>query len=211
MGSSVRKTSQKIKKLLNEAIENNPNTNVADIIPNVAEQTLRSKRAKGYFGDKDFIALAGGGLACFKKVSAIGYENFLHEYSLEPGRLSVIDATKIVESILNSIEEDTGEIESPLIFSAFQTTMTQMLLNGMTNPEDFLTLFCEKFITLIIREEAGEELLDTFKNTTNENFNKPIEDFAKKYVREKFSSHIKKCDSQEQITDLIKQLQAELK
>ena len=98
-----------------------------------------------------------------------------------------------------------------MIFSAFQTTMTQMLLNGMTNPEDFLTLFCEKFITLIIREEAGEELLDTFKNTTNENFNKPIEDFAKKYVREKFSSHIKKCDSQEQITDLIKQLQAELK
>lgn len=37
MGSSVRKTSQKIRKLLNEAIEENPNTNVADIIPNVAE------------------------------------------------------------------------------------------------------------------------------------------------------------------------------
>lgn len=130
---------------------------------------------------------------------------------MEPDRLSVIDATKIVESILNSIEEDTGEIESPLIFSAFQTTMTQMLLNGMTNPEDFLTLFCEKFITLIIREEAGEELLNTFKNATNENFNKPIEDFAKKYVQEKFLSHIKQCDSQEHITDLIKQLQAELK
>lgn len=89
--------------------------------------------------------------------------------------------------------------------------MTQMLLNGMTNPEDFLTLFCEKFITLIIREEAGEELLNTFKNATNENFNKPIEDFAKKYVQEKFLSHIKQCDSQEHITDLIKQLQAELK
>ena len=110
MGSSVRKTSQKIRKLLNEAIEENPNTNVADIIPNVAEQTLRSKRAKGYFGDKDFIALAGGGLACFRKVSAIGFENFLHEYSLEPDRLSVIDATKIVESILNSIEEDLSLI-----------------------------------------------------------------------------------------------------
>lgn len=211
MGSSVRKTSQKIRKMLNEAVQEDPNTNIADIIPNVAEQTLRSKRAKGYFGDKDFIALAGGGIACFKKVSTIGFENFLREYSLEPGRLSVIDATKIVESILNSIEEDNGEIESPLIFSAFQTTMTQMLLNGMTNPEDFLTLFCEKFITLIIREEAGDDLLTIFKNATNENLNKSVENFAKEYVRNKFLVHIKQCNNLENITELIKQLQAELK
>lgn len=67
MGSSVRKTSAKIKKLLKETIELNPSVDCKEVVPQVAEQTLRSRKTKGYFGDKDFVVLAGGGFSCFKR------------------------------------------------------------------------------------------------------------------------------------------------
>lgn len=208
MGSSVRKTSAKIKRLLKETIELNPLVDCKEVVPQVAEQTLRSKKTKGYFGDKDFVVLAGGGFSCFKKAKAIGFEGFLNEYEIKSEKLTVIDVQKIVESILDNIEEEKGEIDSLMILSAFQSAMTEMLLNKMTEPETFLSLFCETFITMVIREDASEELSAAFKDTDIDIVNRNIKDFAHDYVNDNFGQLIHQCSNDEiQIEELIQKLQ----
>jgi hypothetical protein len=208
MGSSVRKTSAKIKKLLKDTIELNPSVDCKEVIPQVAVETLRSKKTKGYFGDKDFVVLAGGGFACFKRVKEVGLDIFLQDYNVQREELTVIEVQKIIEIILDKIEEENGEIDSILILSAFQSAMANMLLGKLTDPTEFLSIFCEIFISMIIREDANEALTSMFKDTATETFNKNIEEFSKKYVKENFMELIENCSNGEiQIEELIKKLQ----
>lgn len=208
MGSSVRKTSAKIKKLLKDTIELNPSVDCKEVIPQVAVETLRSKKTKGYFGDKDFVVLAGGGFACFKRVKEVGLDIFLQDYNVQREELTVIGVQKIIEIILDRIEEENGEIDSILILSAFQSAMANMLLGKLTDPTEFLSIFCEIFISMIIREDANEALTSMFKDTSTETFNKNIEEFSKRYVKENFMELIENCSNGEiQIEELIKKLQ----
>lgn len=208
MGSSVRKTSAKIKKLLKDTIELNPSVDCKEVIPQVAVETLRSKKTKGYFGDKDFVVLAGGGFACFKRVKAVGLDTFLQDYNVHREELTVIEVQKIIEVILDRIEEENGEIDSILILSAFQSAMANMLLGKLTEPTEFLCIFCEIFISMIIREDANEALTSMFKDTSTDTFNKNIEEFSKTYVKENFLELIKSCSNGEiQIQELINKLQ----
>jgi hypothetical protein len=211
MGSSVRKTSEKIKKLLKETIELNPSVDCKDVVPQVAEQTLRSRKTKGYFGDKDFVVLAGGGFSCFKKAAAMGIDNFLNEYEIQSEKLTVMDTQKIIDSILDKIEEDKGDIDSPMILAAFQTAMTEMLLNKISDPVKFLLSFCEIFITMVIREDASEELSAAFKDTDIAIVDKNIKEFANAYVEKNFLALIQQCNNEEiQIEELIQKMQATL-
>lgn len=211
MGSSVRKTSAKIKKLLKETIDLNPTVDCKEVIPQVAEQTLRSRKTKAYFGDKDFAVLAGGGFACFKKAKEIGFDSFLQEYNIATDKLTIIEVQKIIETILDKIEDERGEIDSLMILSAFQSTMTKMLLNKLDEPEEFLNSFCQIFITMVIREDASEELTTAFKDASVDELNKNIEEFALNYVHEKFSTLINQCNKGEiQIEELIKKMQEKL-
>ena len=208
MGSSVRKTSAKIKKLLKDTIELNPSVDCKEVIPQVAVETLRSKKTKGYFGDKDFVVLAGGGFACFKRVKEVGLDTFLQDYNIQREELTVIEVQKIIEVILDRIEEENGEIDSILILSAFQSAMANMLLGKLTEPTEFLSIFCEIFISMIIREDANEALTSMFRDISTETFNKSIEEFSKRYVKENFMILIENCSNGEiQIEDLIKKLQ----
>ncbi|EOS30976.1 hypothetical protein C807_01551 [Lachnospiraceae bacterium 28-4] len=208
MGSSVRKTSAKIKKLLKDTIELNPSVDCKEVIPQVAVETLRSKKTKGYFGDKDFVVLAGGGFACFKRVKEVGLDTFLQDYNIQREELTVIEVQKIIEVILDRIEEENGEIDSILILSAFQSAMANMLLGKLTEPTEFLSIFCEIFISMIIREDANEALTSMFRDISTETFNKSIEEFSKRYVKENFMVLIENCSNGEiQIEELIKKLQ----
>ena len=208
MGSSVRKTSAKIKKLLKDTIELNPSVDCKEVIPQVAVETLRSKKTKGYFGDKDFVVLAGGGFACFKRVKEVGLDTFLQDYNIQREELTVIEVQKIIEVILDRIEEENGEIDSILILSAFQSAMANMLLGKLTEPTEFLSIFCEIFSSMIIREDANEALTSMFRDISTETFNKSIEEFSKRYVKENFMILIENCSNGEiQIEELIKKLQ----
>ena len=208
MGSSVRKTSAKIKKLLKDTIELNPSVDCKEVIPQVAVETLRSKKTKGYFGDKDFVVLAGGGFACFKRVKEVGLDTFLQDYNIQREELTIIEVQKIIEVILDRIEEENGEIDSILILSAFQSAMANMLLGKLTEPTEFLSIFCEIFISMIIREDANEALTSMFRDISTETFNKSIEEFSKRYVKENFMVLIENCSNGEiQIEELIKKLQ----
>ena len=208
MGSSVRKTSAKIKKLLKETIDLNPTVSTKEVIPQVATETLRSKKTKGYFGDKDFAVLAGGGFACFKKMKAIGLDNFLQEYIEDNKKLTLPQVSKVIEAILDGIEEENGEIESMLILAAFKNAMTKMLLNKIEEPSEFLTNFCEMFIASVIREDASEELTSAFKDTSIDIFDNDILEFSEHYVKEKFSDLILRSSNDElDIKELIQKMQ----
>jgi len=98
-----------------------------------------------------------------------------------------------------------------MILSAFQSAMTEMLLNKLTDPAKFLTLFCEVFIAMVIREDASEELSAAFKYTDVEIVNKDIKDFSNEYVKTNFLQVIQQCCNDEiQIEELIQKLQAVL-
>ena len=194
--------------MLIDTIELNPSVDCKEVIPQVAVETLRSKKTKGYFGDKDFVVLAGGGFACFKRVKEVGLDTFLQDYNIQREELTVIEVQKIIEVILDRIEEENGEIDSILILSAFQSAMANMLLGKLTEPTEFLSIFCEIFISMIIREDANEALTSMFRDISTETFNKSIEEFSKRYVKENFMVLIENCSNGEiQIEELIKKLQ----
>lgn len=211
MGSSVRKTSAKIKKLLKETLASNPNTDSKEVIPHVAEQTLRSKKTKGYFGDKDFVVLAGGGFACFKKAKEVGFDIFIQEYNVDVERLTLTETQKIIEAILDGIEEDNGDIDSVILLTAFQSAMTDMLMKKLTDPAEFLYVFCTNFITMIIREDICEALTSEFKKTSAEVINESIQSFSDTYVKKNFASLINECNKGEiKIEELLRKMQEKL-
>lgn len=122
-----------------------------------------------------------------------------------------MDTQKIIDSILDKIEEDKGDIDSPMILAAFQTAMTEMLLNKISDPVKFLLSFCEIFITMVIREDASEELSAAFKDTDIAIVDKNIKEFANAYVEKNFLALIQQCNNEEiQIEELIQKMQATL-
>ena len=208
MGTSVRKTTAKIKKLLKDTVDTNPNVEPDEIIPDVANQTIKSKKAKAYFGDKDFAVLTGGGMSCFSRIASGGYERFYHDFDVDKENLTAIDIQKIIEAILDEIEKENGDIQSSFILNAFKTAMTKALLESITNPIDFLTIFCEIFLTMIIREAACEEILSQFKSAEPVSVDESIASFAKNYVHTNLSSCIKDCVTKgADIQTLIQSLQ----
>ncbi len=211
MGTSVRKTSAKIKKLLKDTITDNPNTDYNDVIPEVAKEVIKSKKTKNYFSTSDFEILVGGGISCFRKAATIGYEGFVKDFGYDPEKMTVIEAEKIIESILDSIEEENGDIESALILSAFKITMCELLLDKTTNPTEFLLMYCQKFFELIIREEANETLVEAFKDANAREISATIAQFASDYVNNNYLASIQKCISKTmKIKELINLLQKEL-
>jgi len=212
MGTSVRKTSAKIKKLLRDTVEANPNIKPEEIIPEVANQTIKSKKAKAYFGDKDFVVLSGGGMSCFSKIASEGYESFYHEYDVDGDNLSAIDIQKIIEAILDTIEQENGDIQSSFILNAFKAAMTKALLENITNPIDFLTIFCEIFLAMIVREDASEEILAQFNSTSPSKIDETIASFSREYVKTNLSLCIRDCVTKgADIQTLIQSLQNCLK
>lgn len=212
MGTSVRKTSEKIKKLLKDTLQENPQITVEAIVPEVANETIKARKTKSYFGDKDFLVLAGGGLSYFRKIAIIGYDGFVREHEYNPETISVIEIQKIIETILDKIEQENGDIQSSFILNAFKITMTEVLTDKITDPVVFLRRLCEVFLDMIIREEASEELTSAFKGTAPDKLDESISQFTKKYVEQHFNDCIEKCVRNEMdITELVSELQKRLK
>lgn len=212
MGTSVRKTSEKIKKLLKDTLQENPQASVDVMVPEVAKETIKARKTKGYFGDKDFLVLAGGGLSCFRKIATIGYDGFLREHDFDPTKISIIEIQKVIEAILDKIEEENGDIQSSFILNAFKLTMTNVLMDKITDPTIFLTRFCEVFLDMIIREEASEELSSAFKGVAPDKLDESISQFTKSYVAQHFADCIAKCVHNEMdIPELVAELQKRLK
>ena len=207
MGTSGRNTSKKIKQLLGKMKSEQPDIKISDVIPDIVGATLKAKITKNYLGDKDFSTFVGSGVATFKSASKHGYDEFIQGFDINPDNVGEIEREKIINAILDDIEEKNGEIESELLLSAFRSAVTEMLINKSVDPYQFLVRFCEIFIIMIVREEASESLHEAFLSTDNDEMQNPIEQFAKDYVKKSFSTIIEDYISGKiSVSELIKKL-----
>lgn len=212
MGTSVRKTSKRIKELLENTLQENPQVTIEIIVPKVASEVIKAGKTKKYFDDKDFSILVGGGLSCFRKIASVGYNDFVREYGYNPETISVIEIQKIIETILDNIEKENEDIQSSFILNAFKLVMTNVLMAKVASPFVFLRQFCEVFLDMIIREEISEELSSAFKEIAPDKLDDSISQFIEVYIEENFNDCIKKCvDNEINITELIVELQKRLK
>lgn len=216
MGTSVKKTSRIVKRLLEQSRGLNEQEEIEKIIPNICTEVIKSKKTRKYFEDNDFIVLANSGFSYFKKIKTEGFDKALEEYNvklekIEDDKLSAIQVQKVIESILDKVEDDNKEIESSFILGAFQVAMTKMLLNNFNEPEQFLTLFCETFISKIITEEANEEIIEEFKEISINEISNNISAFSRLYVEENFKDIILQCCNNEtNLENLIDEMKVKL-
>lgn len=211
MGTSKRKTTLRIKKLLDDTIKDDPEVKIEEVIPSVAKEAMKTRRTKKYFGDSEFAVLAGGGVSCFRKISSVGYDTFLHDYDIDETEGSAIKIQKLIEAIIDEIEKENGDIQSSFILNAFKLTMTKVFTEGTTDPRSFLVKLCEVFLEMIIRESASENLVTAFGDTTPENVDSNIAQFSISYVENHFSDIIDACVKDEiNITELVAELQKRL-
>lgn len=211
MGTSSRKTSAQIKKLIEKAREVDPQVDWEALIPDISQGALRAKKARQYFGDREFIVLAGGGYASAKKIREVGIDQFAVELGVVLKGDRTIDIEKIVEAILSNLETE-AEIATSLLLNAFKLAFTQYLIQQDLRAEEYLALFLRIVIRMAIEEAAKEELLNQYKETQFGDISISIDEFASRYVQEKFTDLIAGYASgQISVHEFIDAIQAVLK
>ena len=83
MGTSVKKTSRIVKRLLEQSRGLNEQEEIEKIIPNICTEVIKSKKTRKYFEDNDFIVLANSGFSYFKKIKTEGFDKVLEEYNVK--------------------------------------------------------------------------------------------------------------------------------
>lgn len=191
MGSSTRNIQKKIKQILKDS-----NGTIDETLPKVINETIRMKKAKKYFGDKDFGNLVTGGMA---GISALGKGTFKEDYGLEYNidLEQDIDIThnelkieQITEAILDKVEEN-DEIENSLILSTFKITMAEVILNRLLNGEEFLQKFMSNLLYSLIMENINEALLEFYEDIHTKDFKDKVKEFASNTIKEYMSKPIK--------------------
>ena len=189
MGTSSRKTSKKIKELIERARETNPTVEWETLVPDISEGALKARKTRQYFGDQEFVILAGGGFSSAKKVQEVGINQYAAELGIVLKGEKEIDTEKIVEAILDDLET-AAEISSSLLLNAFKLAFTQYLLQQTADAEAFLFKFVQTVIRMAIEEAAKEELLNQYKELQFKDISLSIDEFATGYVMDKFSTII---------------------
>lgn len=204
MGSSTRKIQKKIKDILKQG-GNDQQLDVA--IPKVVNETLRLKRSKKYFGDKDFVNLMSGGLA---SIASISSGTFKREYDIEfdfdGEQLTELSVEKIIENILDRVEQNE-QIENSLILSAFKASMADLILNKDITSIGFVSKFITNVLYLLIMENINEALLEQFEEVHTNDFDDRIKKFANNVVSTNMKDYIASFTrGNSTLEDLISQL-----
>lgn len=186
MGTSKRKTNEKVKELLKRTISGDiqiDKSSINDYIP--------QKNISRYTITKEFSLLLTGGLAVQKSISNGDYSELPFDEN-DINNTTALSLQQIKDKILNMIEDETGEeIEPSLITNSFNNTMTEVILGNITDPIQYLLKFCENFLYYVLMENINEPIIDLFST------NQEIEDFRvkerneiKKYIQMNFMDNI---------------------
>ena len=190
MGSSTRKIQDKIKKIL---INDGDVLQIDEGISKAIQETLKLKKSKKYFGDKDFTKLISGGIS---GIVSIGSGNFKNDYNFDFDfnfedieSLDPLTVEQIIEIILGKIEE-TEEIENNLILSAFKISMAELILNGELSTYIFVKNFICTVLYYLIMENVAEAVLEVYEDIQSKDFNNKIKSFACKAVESNMKNTI---------------------
>lgn len=188
MGTSKRKTNQKIKELLQESIENESkidSSSINDFIP--------TKSISNYTNSDEFSQLVREGLEVQRLISNRKFKSL--PFSAEDlSDATPLNIQQIKDKILDMIEKETGnEIVPSLVTNAFNNTMTEVILGKINNPYEYLSYFCENLLYYILMENINEPIIDIFStNDEIDRFRKKKREEIKKYVSEYLKPHIEK-------------------
>ncbi|MFL0165260.1 hypothetical protein [Candidatus Clostridium helianthi] len=189
MGSSTRKIQQKIKKIISDS-----KGELDDTLPKVINETIRMKKAKKYFGDKDFGNLVTGGMSGISALSSGKFgKDYGIEYDINLEESIIKDKIKteqIIEAILDKVEENQ-EIENGLILAAFKATMAEIILNNLLNSEAFLKKFMCNLLYSLIMENINEALIEIYDDIHTKDFRDRVKKFANDTIEEYMSKPIK--------------------
>lgn len=181
MGSSTRKIQKKIKEILSKNREP-----IEDVLPKVIAETIRMKKVKNYFGDKDFENLVTAGIAgvsslcsgTFNKDYNLGYEVQLEQIKKE----DTIKVEQIIESILDKVEDESQEIENSLILSSFKVTMAEIILDNSISSETFLKKFMNNLLYSLIMENINEAVIEVYDDINSNNFKDKVREFSNNII-----------------------------
>lgn len=189
MGSSTRKIQQKIKKIISDS-----EGGIDDTLPKVINETLRMKKTKQYFENKDFQSLISGGLSGVSALSSGNFNKYYDlEYDINLKEHKIEDNVKIeqiIEAILDKIEKD-GEIENGLILTAFKATMTEIILNNLLSSEVFIKKFLCNLLYSLILENINEALIEFYDNVHTSDFRDRVKKFSCNTIETYMSKPIK--------------------
>lgn len=191
MGSSTRKIQNKIKKIISDSKDNQ---DISKTIPKVISETMKTKKTKQYFGDKDFGKLISGGISGISALSSGNFNKLYNlDYEVDLNNNKINDDLKveeIIETILDKIERDE-EIENALILTAFKATMAEIIINDLLSPLDFIKKFMCNLLYGLIMENINEALIEFYDGIHTKDFCDKVKTFSSKTIENYMSKSIK--------------------
>ncbi|WP_044481516.1 hypothetical protein [Paenibacillus antibioticophila] len=181
MGTSKRRASEKIKKLLSDGIRQD----IEKAIPQVTSEVLTDKRISREV-EKDqlriLIKAAIGGIDGIRQGGFYGFEykEILNNH---------LTMTQCIEKILEYAESEFKGEFSEILLQAFRMAIA-LTINEEKGTNDFLVEFCVNLIFLIVQEESIEAISDVYIDISHEQINLLIKGQARKIVNEEISTLI---------------------
>lgn len=206
MGTSTRKMQDKIKKILENSKKQNENFD--DVIENVCYETLRAKKVKKYFGDDDFTKLVSQGVVSLNAIKSGRINDYIdNEEPIDINHIDEIEANKILDKILDKIEEEYDDIESALILAAFKVAMAESILNnGKYDERSFIMFFCSNILFRIIMEHVNESMYEVYKDKNTEDYTNKIKKYAKDWTSDHLQNSINKYLEDKNINSLVDEI-----
>lgn len=216
MGSSTRKIQQRIKKIISDSQSEN-NGGIDDTLPKVINETMKMKKTKKYFGDKDFGNLVTGGLS---GISALSSGKFKEIYDVdydikEEEKINdELKVEQIIEAILDNIEKE-DEIENSLVLTAFKATMAEIIMNNLLSSEVFIKKFMYNLLYSLIIENINEALIEYYDEIHTRDFRDKVKKFScgiiEKYMSEPIKEFIEHKTDINSLIDKVSKLNEDIK
>lgn len=181
MGTSKRRASEKIKRLLSDGIRQD----IEKAIPQVTSEVLTDKRISREV-EKDqlriLIKAAIGGIGGIRQGGFCGFE--YEEVLSNP-----LTMTQCIEKILEYAESEFEGEFSEILLQAFRMAIA-ITINEEKDINEFLAEFCVNLIFLIVQEEAIEAISDVYIDVNHEQINLLIKEQARRIVNDEISALI---------------------
>ncbi|QYY41514.1 hypothetical protein ACKE5C_11385 [Aneurinibacillus thermoaerophilus] len=178
MGTSRRKTSDKVKKLLEKQKEQD----IKKALPKVTSVVLTPKLLGHIFNEKEFKTIVSVGIA---GLSALKSGSFSADYNFGEDLVSCdllkenpLTLNQVIDKILEAAEELDPNL-SELLVTAFKLTMAKMIKEEQ-DVHSFALELCIFLIYLLLQQELIEAFSDVFQEFGHKEINQLIKDLARK-------------------------------
>ncbi len=161
MGSSTKKIQKKIQKIMKEMGHDTPT--IDNNITTIFNESIKLRKNKSFFTNDGFGNAIAGGVSIIGSISSGKMPKILEEIELlDKASNKDLATQEILNSILDSLEQDNKKFENELLLRAFKITMSELLLNKDLSICKFIELLVKKCMYLLLIEDTNEASLEEF-------------------------------------------------